>query len=113
MAYREGPLSTLSHNGKLYSVDKLLEIAEGVKSRLLPVSSFEWVVEEINKDTPLDTIRRINEADLRIPIIAIKENRQWIPLDGYHRVCKAVRTKRIFIQTKELTETQLSKALLK
>ena len=105
--YREGPKSLLSHNGVNYYVDKILEVAEKVNPKRMPVRLFAWVAKDIEKNKSKSFLLRVRKADLSFPIIVIKENNLWIPLDGYHRVCKSVLEKRSLILVKEITAKQL------
>lgn len=113
MSYREGPQSYIRHNGKFYLVDKLIELTEKQPAMVKKVSDFAWVAKGQKDNKNPDFISRVKAADLRIPIIAIKEGPLWIPLDGFHRVCKAVFMNKAFLRYRLVTPEQLKQALLK
>lgn len=113
MSYREGPQSYIRHNGKFYLVDKLIELTEKQPAMVKKVSDFAWVAKGQKDNKNPDFISRVKAADLRIPIIAIKEGPLWIPLDGFHRVCKAVFMNKAFLRYRLITPEQLKQALLK
>lgn len=113
MSYREGPQSYIRHNGKFYLLDKLFELTDGQIVMSKKVSDFAWVAKGQKDNKDPEFIKRVKAADVTVPILAIKEGPLWIPLDGFHRICKAVLQNKTFIKYRLVTPEQLKQALLK
>lgn len=110
--YREGPNSTFTHYGKLYSVDKLLELTQDIPTEKCPVIQLMWILEY---DHPLTKERedRIDRADLSIPIRITDSDRAPVVLDGIHRLRKAVRGCDSSIKVKKVSDEILTLCLIK
>jgi len=84
--YTEGPDSTFTHMGTMYSVDQLLSLTRDLEVTQLSLDKLKWMVEE-----DFD-IKRVRAADTSVPVLVYRlPNRNWVTLDGYHRVVKAIR----------------------
>lgn len=107
--YQEGKKSTVTHNGDEYSVDELLKLADNKRVELFEVKDLKWIL----KDSKLSR-SRIKAADNSIPIIVTRmPNGKYAVLDGAHRLQKSVEAKNKYIVVKELTATQIKRALIK
>ena len=65
--YSEGEDSTVTHNGKRYSVDKLHELSRTARVTITPMERLEWMRESV-KD--LDTAR-VAATDLNVPLVGL------------------------------------------
>lgn len=84
--YSEGDDSTFTHMGKTYSVDELLSLTRDLEVTQLSLDKLKWMVEE-DYD-----VKRMRAANTSVPILVYRlPNRNWVTLDGYHRVVKAIR----------------------
>lgn len=84
--YQEEADSTVTHNGKEYNVNALLRKAAKLSIDDVPVMWMEWCINpsELDKD-------RVARADLSAPILyTIDPTYGHVPLDGAHRVAKAI-----------------------
>ena len=97
-SYKEGPDSTFSHDGKEYSVDKVLALIR--KKKLEPVElrtdkdHLGWILfEKTEQGEYVKDILdpdRMDKADTSIPVIVIKSKRYGLVIvDGTHRLYKA------------------------
>ena len=85
-----------THNGKKYDINNLFKLTHEIEVEEFNVSDIEWI---INKDEPCYSCRkgpqtwheeRVQNADLKTPIIVTKSNNKFVVLDGVHRLEKAV-----------------------
>lgn len=88
--YREHEGSTFTHLGKLYSLNKMLELTEHLPTVQVKVKDLAWIVNGKLSD---DDEKRIEEADTSAPIIVLPNGYMGmtVTLDGYHRLVKAIR----------------------
>jgi len=100
--YREGPNSTFTHDGKTGTVDSLLDATKNVTPILTSVSDLSWIL-------PYTTIdqRRVERADVSVPVIATKYRGKLAVIDGGHRLAKAVRDNLKSLPVKMLPEQTL------
>lgn len=107
--YQEEESSTFTHNGKLYSLNKLFEQTYTLKPTILDLSKVEWIL----KDSYVDPVR-LEKADIEIPILVIHDQtlKLWVVLDGTHRVAKATKLKLKNIPAIIVTEEMLKQALI-
>lgn len=101
--YQEGPDSRFRHEGKTYSVDKLLAIAANLPVVDFPVIKLAWMIDD-NYD-----VKRMRAADTNVPVIIYHlPEGAWVTLDGYHRTIKAFYVeKRKTIPAKIFSDKQL------
>lgn len=107
--YSEGKDSTITHNGKRYSVDKLHELSRTARVTITPMERLEWMRESV-KD--LDAAR-IAATDLSVPLVGIvDDDKRVVILDGNHRMAKlfAENAKEALIQF--IPDAWLDKALV-
>lgn len=84
--YTEGADSTFTHMGKTYGVDELLSLTSDLEVVQLSLDKLKWMVED-DYD-----VKRMRAADTSVPVLVYRlPNRNWVTLDGYHRVVKAIR----------------------
>ena len=97
MSYKEGEESTFTHFGKEYLVDDLIALTKHMSVKSLEISRLDWIFEFSTPDES-----RVDSADLSIPIIVTKDivdgKTQYIVLDGLHRLSKADRLGKKYIQ---------------
>lgn len=96
--YKEGTDSTFTHMGKVYSVDKVLEVIR--KKKLKPVElrtdkdNLGWVlfIKDNQGRYVKDTLDpdRVDKADTSVPVIVLKnEEYGLVVVDGTHRLYRA------------------------
>jgi ParB-like nuclease domain len=83
-SYLEGPSSTVTHLGKTYLVDDLIQRSLSSPVVRLPVKDLAWV---FSYDTPRP--ERVLEADPSTPILVTKAQGRLVVIDGLHRLKKA------------------------
>jgi hypothetical protein len=108
LEYREEKDSTVTHDNKRYSVNKLLDIVKHKPTTTVNVDDLKWIL----KYTKLDK-ERVRKANIKHPIIITKWKSKWVILDGAHRLQKAVNTNTTHLQAKEVHSDELNKALVK
>jgi hypothetical protein len=88
--YTEGSDSTFTHMGKTYSVDELLSLTQDLDVVQLSLDKLKWMVED-----DFD-MKRMRAADTSVPVLVYRlPNRNWVTMDGYHRVVKAIRVDKL------------------
>lgn len=92
--YFEGENSTVSHEGKLYSVDALLKVAYSKKETETLLKDLIWVLAYSQPDE-----ERVQKADISFPVIVLDEGSRMVVLDGLHRLTKAYRLGRTKIKS--------------
>lgn len=108
--YQERPDSTVTSNGKLYSLNVLFKGVVKQKIIQMKVSDLKWILQYTQ--TQAD---RVNNADLSKPILVYHdlEKGYWVTLDGAHRLTKAVRDKQTSLPAYAVDQSLLDSALLK
>lgn len=107
--YQEGPDSTFGHNGVQYRLDPLFAATRRKLTRSIPIHKLDWVLEHVKLDPD-----RVDAADCLYPALAYFDDNldsgRWVIVDGVHRLAKAVRTGRRFLNVKYVTQAELLKA---
>lgn len=98
---------TVTHNSKLYDINKILQIVENKSSKLFPISRLKWILNHTKVWK-----NRIQKADLKYPIIITKENGKYIVIDGVHRLTKAISLHNKEILAKYISKREIESALL-
>lgn len=108
--YQEKPDSTVTSNGKLYSLNVLFKGVVKQKIIQMKVSDLKWILQYTQTDAD-----RVNNADLSKPILVYHdlEKGYWVTLDGGHRLTKAVRDKQTSLPAYVVDQSLLDSALLK
>lgn len=102
--YTEGADSTFTHQGHNYSVDRLLALTRSTSVVQFDVLKLGWMIDD-NYD-----VKRMRAADTSVPvcIYQLQPSGEWVTLDGYHRVIKAIYVeRRKTIPAKIVTEQML------
>lgn len=99
--------STFSHQGNLYDLNVLFEITHGRKAAMIPVSKLEWITKYGTPDE-----KRVDDADTSVAIIALLSNGVYYVLDGFHRLTKAIRQRKVSLPVIVVLERDLKKALI-
>lgn len=84
-AYKEQEGSCFTHNGNLYSLNKLLEGAETLPQQNIPVDEMKWILAYDRPDP-----KRMAEANVDAPILVTMFEGKLTVLDGLHRLALAV-----------------------
>lgn len=93
-----------THQGKTYSVDRLLALTRNTPVVQFDVMQLGWMIDD-NYD-----VKRMRAADTSIPICIyyLQKDGAWVTMDGYHRVIKAIYVEsRKTIPAKIVTEQML------
>jgi len=105
--YQEENDSTFTHNGKEYHLNTLLSLTKDAPCILFPVPALSWVL-QYTKITP----SRVDTADVSVPILVVKDDNEYVVVDGAHRLARAVRDDVQQIQGKLVTSSKLNQALI-
>ena len=97
LPYREGANSTFTHDGKEYSVDKVLKAVEKQTPANKKIADLEWIIQHGTPDE-----QRVKNADPSVPIIVTPYKNSYAVVDGYHRLVKAKQMKLEEIPTKTI-----------
>jgi hypothetical protein len=107
--YQEAKDSTVTHDGKVYSLNVLFKLTADRPIKQYKTNELSWVL----KYTSVNP-QRIDKADLTIPILVVDDPRHGlVAIDGAHRLTKAVREHVRVLPGREVTQSDLSKALIK
>lgn len=87
--YREEAGSSFTHNGNLYSLNKLFDLTSAIEPGDFAVSELAWILDHDQPDP-----NRVKTADLDAPILVTPFDGQLVVIDGLHRLAKAVTEKR-------------------
>lgn len=110
--YTEGTDSTVTHDGQLYQLDKIFKMTHDSDVIEIDVTKLAWIVEQHKNKDP-DFIKRMNAADTKVPIVVTPWAGQWMVIDGFHRLAKAIHEGKKTIKAKVIREKDLKKALIK
>lgn len=99
--------SAITHNNKLYDLNKILKIVENKQPKLFPISKLKWILKytKVWKN-------RIKKSSLNYPIIITKEDGKYIVIDGVHRLTKAINLNNRNIMCKYVSKKEIQSALL-
>ncbi len=87
--YDEPKVSTFTHDGRVYDLNKLLELSKDMDSDDIPLDQLIWVLDWDEPDP-----KRVKKADLTAPILVTwwhddNQPSQLVVLDGLHRLARA------------------------
>lgn len=106
MTYREGKESTVTHQGHEYLVDDILDIAEKKSDVKVSIDKLDWILEHTQVDSD-----RVKKADVTIPIVVLFDKKDYIVLDGAHRLTKAKKLGLKFVICKVLVSSEMPKPI--
>lgn len=107
--YQEEKGSNFTHDGKDYDLNKILRLVDKQEPIKVKVKDLEWEIEE---ELSASDDERVEDADLKAPILITKWKDQIVTVDGYHRLIKAVRSDVKELPAKEVSKDQLKQALI-
>ena len=93
--YTEGPRSLICHNGIYYKLDRIFELSLDLPVTKMPLSNLQWLIDANTADP-----ERLKNANINVPIIVTPQGGQYVIIDGYHRVVKALQAGEKFIQAR-------------
>lgn len=100
--------NSFTHEGHLYSLDKIRILVRSQPMFLLRLKDLLWV---LRFDTPSE--ERISKAKHRYPLLVAKtHDGKWAVVDGLHRLEKYRRKGVTSVPVKEVTREMLRRALL-
>ena len=104
----------IKHDGKLYNVNKLINISRNKKAYQQPISEFKYELGQANKLNK-DDHKRIKSAKnyLHIPIlVGSSKNTESgkVSLDGYHRIHAANQLGKTHLPAIKITNEELKSA---
>lgn len=109
--YKEGKDSTVTHDGKEYSVDSLIHLTKDVKPEIVQVNDLKWILDGY-KDTKSDKLRT-RKVDLLFPILVTKWKGKIVVIDGFHRLLKAISLGNTTMKAKFVTPDMLEQSKVK
>lgn len=111
--YQEESTSTVEHDGKIYSVNKLLKLIQLLKVikeytvYKTPVDKLKWIL-----PPEIDDPKRVGQSDYNIPIVVTKWNGKLVVLDGLHRLEKTIEDGNQFIKVVLVGKNILDKCIV-
>lgn len=93
--YSEGARSLICHNGIYYKLDRIFELSLDLPVTKMPLSNLQWLIDANTADP-----ERLKNANINVPIIVTPQGGQYVIIDGYHRVVKALQDGEKFIQAR-------------
>jgi len=106
--YQEQSDSTFTHDGKEYSINRLLRTVDRNEDRTFKVSDLDWIIDD---SVDVDE-RRVKRADTSKPILVVSWEGKLVVVDGFHRLVKAKRKGDTEMVGKKVTQKQLHTALI-
>lgn len=82
--YQEAEGDSFTHHGVRYDINDVFDMAEAIKPIKVKLASLVGNVKNTNELDP----KRVAQADVSVPIIAIREEGRIYVLDGNHRLYK-------------------------
>lgn len=78
-------LSTFTHDGKEYDLNKMFKLTKDRKVTTMPISKLKWILKysKISKS-------RLKKADTDVPVLIGRFGKKWVVYDGAHRLKKAI-----------------------
>lgn len=110
----ESEQSTITHNKKTYSINKIIKSVEKNEITEISISQLEWIIksQKIEDFKTGKELKRIIYADKNEPIIIIKEKNKWIVLDGLHRLIKSMILGEKKLKVKKISSEELKNCLV-
>jgi len=103
VTYQEGDCDTFTHNGREYSLNKLLILSSTLPVKEILVDELVWIFKYSRKLIDGTMVcsscmgsevgwheKRVENCDLTVPIIVTIHDDRLVVLDGLHRLEKAV-----------------------
>lgn len=87
--YQEEPGGTFTHEGHEYDLNTVLRLTANFPIFNIPVEKLAWCLDGVDFDSPEDQERVLN-ADVACPIIVGPSLEGMVPVDGAHRLKKAI-----------------------
>lgn len=113
--YQEEDSSEFTHQDKKYNLNKTLRRTAFKKVREVPVKDLRWALKDWKeyKEDPRAHKKRVDKADTSAPLLVAKlEDGTPVPIDGMHRLAKAIREKRETVPARIVSDANLDSALL-
>ncbi len=108
LAYSEYK-STFTHNGKEYDLNKIFERTKDLNSKKISLDKIKWILKysgNLNK-------KRIEHADVSIPVLIYNMGDKKVVLDGAHRLANAFSKNLNEIPYKRVTKEMLLDSIIK
>jgi hypothetical protein len=103
-SYKEGLESTFTHDGSTYRVDDAIEASRPSKTQKLPITDLSWITEYTKTDPS-----RIEEANIRQPVLVTDWQGKKVVVDGAHRLAKAICMEKTYLPTRYVDISKLEK----
>lgn len=116
VTYREGLGSVATHLDYTFTIDLLLHLAESKPMEDFPIQRLAWMFLENQTNFDDDELEDVNTVYpiiiMKMPVQAQRSNQThyYVVLDGYRRLCKAVKNGRTKIKVRKLTFEEIQKA---
>ena len=104
--YKEEKNSTFQNGKDVYQLNKIFELSEKIKPIKMAIDKLSWILKYI------DVRKRVELANIKIPILVWKDKGQWIVVDGAHRLKKAISLGKDEILVKVLSNDLMKKSLI-
>lgn len=106
-SYKEGPLSTFTHNGKQYQLDSIFHLTKHRSFKNIRIDELDWILQYDQPD-----VHRVEKADISVPIIVLLDSSIGhtgkVVVDGLHRLTKAKKEGKEYIKAKIVYLSEIS-----
>jgi hypothetical protein len=102
--------NTFTHDDKEYNLTKLNKVIKDNPVEPIAISKLIWIFKYDDPDE--DQPERIKTANINVPIIVIKWEKQLVVLDGLHRLKKASDRGLKTLPARMVTKEQLALCVL-
>jgi hypothetical protein len=109
--YQEEPGGTFTHEGHDYDLNTVLALTANFPIFNVQVSKLAWCLDGVDFSSP-DDRQRVEDADLTAPILISPALEGMVPVDGAHRLKKAIDMGLTYIPAKFVTPHLLNQAKL-
>jgi len=106
LPYQEEEGAAFTHAGQRYDLNAALRSTHDAPTEDVPVTDLAWMLEH---DKPTDN-ERVDQADLKAPVLLAKHGDKTAVVDGLHRLARAVRDKALTLPARWIDPKALKQA---
>ena len=106
LPYQEEEGAAFTHAGQRYDLNAALRATHAAPTEEVPVADLAWMLEH---DKPTDN-ERVDQADLKAPVLLAKHGDKTAVVDGLHRLARAVRDKALTLPARWIDPKTLKQA---
>lgn len=106
--YQEEEDSVLERDGKVYDLNFFFRITHNSPILTIDVSKLTWVLKYLTYTTDGHK-KRIERADISVPLLVTKYKNKELVVDGFHRLVKAIQMNIKHLPYKRISEEDFEK----